>query len=230
MFFKLFFTTVLLAYSLALEDDKYDTDIEKSRKPEHVIHPLMADRSSQREFTGEQIPEKELQSLFEASRWAPSSKNIQPWRFVYALPNTTRFNEFAGLLEPANQVWANKSAALVVQIAPLFEEYKGKVYPIVPFKAMFDSGSAYLSLALEAAGRGLSAVALGGIDYDRVYKVVNVTQKSHQIPIMIAIGKNPDNKDRKTAKTITPRNTENKWLFRDTFVNTDPDGQDLEFQ
>jgi hypothetical protein len=130
-------------------------------------------------------------------------------------------------LDPSNQVWANKSSALAVLIAANFENYKGKILPLVA--NVFDSGSAYMSLALEAAGRGFSAVAMGGIDYNKTYASLNVTQKSHTIPIMIAIGKNPDNKDRKTNKTITPRNTESKWVFKETFVNTDPEGEDLEF-
>jgi len=39
-------------------------------------------------MTGEQLSYEELMSLFEVARWAPSSANAQPWRFIYATRNT----------------------------------------------------------------------------------------------------------------------------------------------
>lgn len=115
MLSKLLTFTLFLNLVYTLEDEKYDIDIEKvnilvflpmiifhlifkARSPQHPIHPLLADRSSQREFTGEEISDHDLASIFEASRWAPSAMNAQPWRFVYAKRNSPRFNEFASIL------------------------------------------------------------------------------------------------------------------------------------
>ncbi len=58
------------------------------RQPDHAIDPLFTERWSPRAFTGEAVPESELLRMFEAARWAPSSYNSQPWRFVYALRGT----------------------------------------------------------------------------------------------------------------------------------------------
>jgi hypothetical protein len=71
---------------------------------------------------------------------------------VYALRDTPRFNEFAVLLETSNQIWANKSSALVIQVLANYELYKGFKLPLPD--RLFDAGSAYTLLALEAAGRG----------------------------------------------------------------------------
>lgn len=57
--------------------------MSQERHPEHSIDPLFTRRWSPRAFTGETISEAALFSLFEAARWAPSSYNSQPWRFIY---------------------------------------------------------------------------------------------------------------------------------------------------
>ena len=40
----------------------------------------------------------DLHALFEAARWAPSSYNSQPWRFLYARRGTPAFDTFLDLL------------------------------------------------------------------------------------------------------------------------------------
>ena len=109
---------------------------------------------------------------------------------------------------------------LIAQIAPNYEVFKGKLFPLEA--NLFDSGSAYTSLALEAAGRGFSAIALGGVDFERAYVALNVTKKSHTIPVFIAVGKNPDNAHRLTKKTITPRMQLKEFVFENNFVDHDP--------
>jgi len=52
------------------------------RAADHAIDPLFLERWSPRAFSDDEISEAELLSLFEAARWAPSSYNSQPWRFI----------------------------------------------------------------------------------------------------------------------------------------------------
>lgn len=58
------------------------------RQTERPIDPLFTRRWSPRAFTGEAISEAALVSLCEAARWAPSSCNSQPWRFIYGRADT----------------------------------------------------------------------------------------------------------------------------------------------
>ena len=58
------------------------------RKADHDVNPLMLNRWSPRAMSGEEISDEDLMRLFEAARWAPSSYNGQPWRFIYAKRNT----------------------------------------------------------------------------------------------------------------------------------------------
>ncbi|MGB8766569.1 MAG: nitroreductase family protein, partial [Nitrososphaeraceae archaeon] len=59
-------------------------ETESVRKPKYPINPLILNRWSPRSMTGETLNDDDIMSLFEAARWAPSSYNNQPWRFIYA--------------------------------------------------------------------------------------------------------------------------------------------------
>ena len=72
-------------------------EIKEHRKPEHEITPLLLNRWSPRALSGE-LSDKEIMALFEAARWAPSSYNNQPWRFIYAKRNTPHWNKLFGLI------------------------------------------------------------------------------------------------------------------------------------
>ncbi len=73
------------------------------RKADHPIEKLFLDRWSPRAMSGEEIPEAELMSLFEAARWAPSSYNNQPWRILYARRGAPHWQAFFDLMVPQNQ-------------------------------------------------------------------------------------------------------------------------------
>lgn len=64
-------------------------------------------------MTGESIQKDDLFTMLEAARWAASSYNSQPWRFLYALRETPSWERFLDLLVPFNQSWAKQALALV---------------------------------------------------------------------------------------------------------------------
>ena len=68
-------------------------------------------------MTGEELKDEELMSLFEAARWAPSSGNGQPWRFIYAKRNTEDWNSLFTLLVDSNKSWAKNPAVLIVIVS-----------------------------------------------------------------------------------------------------------------
>src|SRR5919109_5125005 len=93
------------------------SETERSRKSSYPINPLILNRWSSRAMTGEELDDDTIMSLFEAARWAPSSYNNQPWRFIYAKRNTLHWNKHFNLLAEPNKVWTNNAAALVVVIS-----------------------------------------------------------------------------------------------------------------
>ena len=212
---------VHLSSSKKMSESKhhFDSDVLQARKSDHPIHPIFLSRSSPREMTGEDISDSELMSLFEASRWAPSHYNTQPWRFVYAKRNTDHWKRFIDLLWPPNQEWCQTAAALVVVISKRHFMYKGQKTPIPTHS--YDAGSAWMSLALEGTARGLVVHGIGGFEYEKAYQSLNVPKDTHCVDAMIAIGKRPAKDKRKMKEQITQRNPIKSFVFKDVFVNND---------
>ena len=82
-----------------------DTNDTNSRKAEAPVAPMFLDRWSPRSFKSDPLNERQLMSLFEASRWAPSCSNEQPWVYIYAVKSEDR-KKFLSLLIEKNQAWA----------------------------------------------------------------------------------------------------------------------------
>lgn len=159
-------------------------EIQEHRKPNFPIHPLLLNRWSPRSMTGEEISDAELMPLFEAARWAPSSYNNQPWRFLYAKRHTPEWDVFYDLMVPGNQEWTKNAAVLLVMISKMNFDYNGK-----PARThSFDAGSAWMSLALEGTHRGLVVHGMEGFDYDKAKKTLEIPDE-YSVEAMAAIGR-----------------------------------------
>ena len=135
-------------------------------------------------MTGEEISDAEWKSLLEAARWAPSSYNAQPWRFIYAKRNTPAFQTFVDLLVDFNKQWAPKAAVLCVIVSRTVTEKSKK-----PARThAFDAGAAWENLALEASSRGLVAHGMEGFDYDKAKKELHIPEE-YEVRAMFAVGK-----------------------------------------
>jgi nitroreductase len=153
------------------------------RKPEQDINEIFLNRWSPRAMSGEEIAEAALFSLIEAARWAPSSNNNQPWRFLYARRNTPHWSTFFDLLNESNQVWAKNAAVLMVVISKTTFD-SGK-----PSRThSFDAGAAWGSFALQGALNNLVVHGMQGFDYDKAKEVLRIPD-AYQVEAMIAVGK-----------------------------------------
>ena len=159
-------------------------EAQHARTPVYKIDPLFVNRWSPRSMSGKELSDEDLMSLFEAARWAPSSFNNQPWRFIFAKRNTTHWYKFLNLLNEGNRVWAKHAAALVVVISRKTFEYNGK--PSITHQ--FDAGAAWENLALEASIRGIVAHGMQGFDYEKARKELGIPE-TYDVMAMIAIGK-----------------------------------------
>lgn len=156
----------------------------ENRESTYPIQPLLLSRVSYRAFSEERLSEEELLSLFEAARWAPSSFNNQPWRFVYARRGDKEWETFFNVLVDANKSWCKNADTLVAVISRKNFEYNNK--PSIT--ASFDTGSAWMSLALEAHARNIVTHGMEGFDYEGLKKALNIPD-SFKVEAMIAIGK-----------------------------------------
>jgi nitroreductase len=158
------------------------------RTADHDIDPLFLQRWSPRAFTGEPIPESELARIFEAARWAPSSSNAQPWRFLYARRDTPPWPKFLGLLSPTNQAWAQHTAVLIVAVSQTTRQPSGGGPPRPSHSHSFDCGAAWLSMALQATAMGWHAHGMAGFDIPRAAIELNVPA-DYRVEAAIAIGR-----------------------------------------
>lgn len=161
------------------------------RKPDHSVADLFVSRWSPRAFTGEPIPDETVATLFEAARWAPSSYNSQPWRFIYAKRDEAAFAQILGLLSARNQAWAHGAAILIVVTSNTLFTPPGKTEPEPWRSHAFDTGAAWANLALQANLSGWHSHAMGGFDLDRARTELEVPE-AYDIHAVIAIGRQGD--------------------------------------
>ena len=159
-------------------------DIRTYRQPARAIEALFVQRWSPRAMSGETINDAELLTLLEAARWAPSSYNNQPWRFLYAKRDTPHWPVFFDLLIEANQRWAHNAAVMLVLLSKNTFEHNGEPAPT----HTFDTGAAWQNLALQGAAHGLVVHGMQGFDADKARDVLHVPA-DFTVEIMVAIGK-----------------------------------------
>jgi nitroreductase len=162
-----------------------------ARTADHPIDKLFLERWSPRAFTGEAISEAALATLFEAARWAPSSYNSQPWRFLYARRDTPQWEVFLGLLNDFNRSWAKQAAALVVIVSRSTMRPPGADKDIPSHSHSFDTGAAWANLALQATLSGWQAHGMVGFDINRAFATLNVPE-GYRVEAAVAIGRRGD--------------------------------------
>jgi len=161
-----------------------------SRESGFPLQELFLKRISYRAFGDERLTEEELLSLFEAARWAPSSYNNQPWRFVYVRSTDPEWNDFFNTLVDFNKLWCKRADTLVVVITKHTFDHNGKPSAT----ASFDTGAAWMSLALEATSRNIIAHAMEGFDKKEMEKLLHISEP-YSVQAMIAIGKRGKTED-----------------------------------
>lgn len=159
-------------------------EVQENRTPDYDVHPIFINRWSPRSMTGEPLTDEEIMPLFEAARWAPSSYNEQPWRFLYAKRETQHWDKFFSLLGEWNRQWCENAALLCLIVSKKTftqGEKPNKVHS-------FDCGSAWENLALEGARRGLVVHGMAGFDDAAARDVLGIPD-DFDVEAMFAVGK-----------------------------------------
>lgn len=160
------------------------------RKPECAqVDSLFIERWSPRAMSGQAITQQELMTLLEAARWAPSSYNEQPWRFIYAHRSSACWQKFFDLLVPFNQEWCRNGSVLMVICSKISSDHGG-----INTTHSFDAGAAWQNLALQGHLKGLVVHGMGGFDREKARKVLNIPD-DYTIEAMCVIGRPGDAKN-----------------------------------
>lgn len=155
----------------------------KPAPTDHPVHTLIRSRWSPRAFGDRPVTAEQVCSLFEAARWAPSSKNEQPWSFLVALrEDETEFARFFDCLAPGNKTWAGAASALLLSVAEACDADGA------PNKyAVHDTALAVANLILQATSMGLHAHQMGGFDGSKARAAFGIPE-THDPVAMIAVG------------------------------------------
>ena len=154
------------------------------RIPDWDIDSMFTDRWSPRAFSSDPLSDREVQTLFEAARWAPSCYNEQPWRFVYATEPEERA-KLVSCLVAKNQLWAGRAPLLMFILARRNFQKTGKENRHAPY----DAGAAWMALALQARKLGLYAHAMAGFSQEKAYEVLGASREEYLVMAAIAVGR-----------------------------------------
>lgn len=155
------------------------------------LDPQFIERWSPRAFSPDPVDPVLLETCLEAARWAPSCFNEQPWRFWLTHRGSEEGKAVLECLAPKNQEWAGSAPVLMGVFAKSQFTQTGK-----PNRwAEFDTGAAWMSLALQARKLGLVTHAMGGFDSDALLKLANLDPDAFSACCVVALGREGEKKD-----------------------------------
>lgn len=157
---------------------------QKSSQVEHEVSDLIKNRRSTRIFQSKSVEEEKINSLFEATRWAPSSTNEQPWTYLYATPNQEQL--WQKMIEPlsdGNKVWVKDAPLLILSMARKTFQRNG----FENAHALYDLGGANALLALQAVELGLQVRQMAGFNKESAKTLLNISDE-FEVGVFIAVG------------------------------------------
>lgn len=178
----------------------------------------IANRWSPRAFSQNEIPDEEVMQLFEAARWAASSMNYQPWRFMWTRKGTETWDKVFNLLSDFNQKWVGNATILI--LTAYKEEFdNGKMN----FHALHDLGLAVGNLSIQAQALGIGLHQMAGVNWKKAHEVFNIPEGYH-VTTALALGYYggdpsvlPEDLE-KSEKGSRSRNPLEKMVSKDSFI------------
>lgn len=158
--------------------------MQKSAEFESPILEVIQMRRSRRAYADKPVDKENINSLFEAARWAPSSVNEQPWLYLYATKDQSElWNKIFEPLNEGNKVWAKNAPLLILSLARKNFTFNDRPN----LSARYDLGAANAFLSLQAAHLGLNVHQMGGYNPSLIKENLNVPDHYEPVVIM-AIG------------------------------------------
>jgi nitroreductase len=137
--------------------------MEKLAETQIPIHDLIRRRWSPRAFSDRPVEPDKLRSVLEAARWAPSSRNEQPWAYLVATrAEPESYAALLGVLVDFNRAWAQKAPVLILTLA--HTQWAKELTP--NRHGFYDLGQATSSLLLQATSLGLATHQMAGFDVE----------------------------------------------------------------
>ncbi len=159
--------------------------MSKRAPAEHPIHDLIAERWSPVVFSDASLAPKEIRTLFEAARWAPSAFNEQPWRYIVGVKGDDgTWLRLLDCLAEANQTWAQHAPVLTLGVAATHFAHNEKENR----HAFYDLGQASANLSLQATAMGLYLHQMAGFSGERARELFALPA-GHEPVVCMAVGR-----------------------------------------
>jgi len=166
-----------------LNPDLLNTVHNKITKME--INKAIKNRWSPRAFSDIPVTDEMINLLFEAARWAPSSRNEQPWNYYFVQrENQKVFDDFVDILIGNNPDWAKEAQVLIISVLKKNLDYKNRPNG----KALHDIGAANASIAIQASEMGLQVHQMGGFDKEKATEYLKLDIENFEPVTAIAVG------------------------------------------
>jgi nitroreductase len=135
-------------------------------------------------FTNKDILDADLQIFLEASRWAPSAFNEQPWRLLLAPKwDKVRYEKLFGCLFDGNKAWAGSAPVLMLVCARRNFSHNNKPNNY----HQFDTGMAMQNFIISAMESGVYVHQMAGFDHELAAKNFEISDE-YSIISLAAIG------------------------------------------
>lgn len=148
------------------------------------ILDVVKERWSPRAFDPDrQVAKEDLLGVVEAARYAPSCFNEQPWSFIVGLRGEEEHKKILAVLNDTNREWASKAPVLMLITSRKFfakNKRENRWH-------LFDAGTSWGYLSLEARRRGLHTHAMGGFNVEEAMKAFEIGEDT-SIIAAVAMG------------------------------------------
>ena len=168
--------------------------------------PEIINRKSSLSFSDEKITDNEIKILIEAAKWAPSSRNMQPWKVIFVSSDSNSYNSLFDSLSESNKEWAEDCTLFAVFCVNDDKRLN---------KKFLDVGYAGQNMMLQSEKLKIDTHPIGGWDEDKVKSSLKIPNENHVV-FILAMGKkgNPDNlednlKERHNRERARNSNEEN---------------------
>ncbi len=136
------------------------------------VLPEVLNRWSPRSFADREVSPSDLAKILEAARWAPSSYNEQPWRFIVAIRGSETYNKMVATMVEFNRTWASAAPVLILGIASTKFAQNGTQN----YYALYDLGAAAALLSLQANALHLATHQMAGFDKEAARKAFDIPE------------------------------------------------------
>ena len=118
-----------------------------------------------------------LREILDAARWAPSSFNLQPTRWVVIGAKTRA--QIIAAAKPANRIWIKSAAVVLAALAPSGSE------------EAYEAGIASGQMGTAARRARMAVRFVGGFDHDAVDRALR-TSPNQRVLVLCCVGPGTD--------------------------------------